>query len=163
MALPLQQLLLHIVPTKQIIAANLVHLLGNNNRFIHDLTNHPPQPIDEYFLSAILDTGNTSLFWLQAFIHKHIHRLPINEAMLACWQEYYTECESLCAFAMRTDRDKIAFFIYTFNYKENNQQITDNLFNKKRSFSWSKEDWDFISNNLGFERFFYISSQSSTT
>jgi len=164
MVLTLQQLLLRIVPTKQIINANMAHLLGDKNRIINDFIKHSPQPIDEYFLSVILDTGNTSLYWFQIFIHRHIHHLPLNVAMLACWQEYYTNCHSLCVFAMRTEWDKVVLFVYTFNYKENPYQtITDNLLNKKKSFKWLEEDWDFIHNHLEFQRFFYISSPISTT
>lgn len=158
----LQQIILRKLPTKNIISSNLIHLLGFQNRFVSDFINHQPQPIDEYFLSAILDTGNTSFFWLQTFIHRHIHRLPLNVAMLACWQGNYTEYESLLVFAMRTDNDKVALFVYN---QLKDDQITNNIFNQKKSCKWLKEDWDFINNHLEFEKFFYISSlyQSSKT
>lgn len=152
----LEQLALRLVPTQDIMEINLEHVLGFQNRFIRDLSNHPIEPIDEYFFSTLLDPGNTSFFWMMKFINKKIHRLPLNIAMLACWQEYYMAHRSLVAFAMRTHWDKVIIFVYTIDYKDK-ERITDNVFNQKRSHQWTKEDWDFIS-TLTLERLFYISS-----
>lgn len=152
----LQQLALRWVPTHHLMGRNIEHLLGFQNRFIKDLSSRPIEPIDDYFFSTLLDHGNTSFFWMMKFINRQIHRLPLNIAMLACWQEYYRSHHSLIAFAMRTHWDKVVIFVYTINYKENNK-ITDNLFHQKRSHRWTPEDWDFIS-TLILERMFYISS-----
>ncbi len=161
MVFPLQLLAVRLVPTDYIIQNNLEHLLGFQNRFIKDLSNYSIEPIDEYFFSALLDPGNTSFFWMMKFINKQIHRLPLNIAMLACWQEYYTGHSSLLAFAMRTHWDKVVIFIYTIDYKEKGK-ITENLFNQKRSYRWTNEDWNFIS-ILRLERLFYISSNYVNT
>lgn len=156
MVLLLQQLALRQVPTHYILENNLEHLLGFHNRLMKDLSKYPIEPIDEYFFSALLDPGNTSFFWMMKFINRQIHRLPLNTAILACWQEYYKEHRSLIAFAMRTHWDKVVIFVYTIDYKEKTR-ITDNVFKQKRSHRWTKEDWDFIS-MLTLERLFYISS-----
>jgi hypothetical protein len=157
MVLPLQQLALRMVPTRDMMEHNLSHLMGHHNRFIKDIFDHPIRPIDEYFFSVLLDTGNTSLFWMMKFINKQIHRLPLNIAMLACWQEYYRPHRSLLAFAMRTHWDKVLMFVYTISKKENNK-LTDKIFNQNHSYQWVQEDWDFVS-KLQLERLFYISSQ----
>ena len=89
--LSLQQLALRMVPTYDLLKQKLEvgHLFGFQNRFIKDLSSHPAQPIGDYFISTLLDPGNTSFFWMMKFINRQIHRLPLNTAMLACWQEYY--------------------------------------------------------------------------
>lgn len=153
----LQQLALHLVPTEQVLERNLLHLIGFHNRFIQDFLNYQVEPMDEYFFSALLDTGNTSLFWMMKFINRQIHRLPFNVAMLACWQEYYRANQSLVAFAMRTHWDKVVLFVYTMPSREKNT-MTKNIFQQKKSFQWTKEDWDFVS-TLIFNRHFYISSR----
>lgn len=152
----LQQLALRLVPTEHILETNLEHLLGFQNRFIKDLSNYPIEPIDEYFFSRLLNPGNTSFFWMMKFIHRQIHRLPLNITMLACWQEHYREHRSLIAFAMRTQWDKVVIFVYTMDYQEKGR-ITDNVFKQKQSHRWTQKDWDFVS-TLTLERMFYISS-----
>ena len=152
----LQQIALRSVPTHEILESNLEHLLGFQNRFIKDFRNHPIGPIDEYFFSTLLDQGNTSFFWMMKFVNRQIHHLPLNVAMLACWQEYYMAHRSLVGFAMRTHWNKVVIFVYTIACKDK-CRMTDNLFNQKRSHQWTKEDWDFVS-TLQLERLFYISS-----
>lgn len=156
MVASLQQLALRWVPTEDIMEHNLVHLVGHQNRFFQDLCSHPIQPIDQYFFSTLLDPGNTSFFWMMKFINRQIHRLPLNIAMLACWQEYYWGHHSLIAFAMRTHWDKVVLFVYTIDYKDKSR-MTDNVFHQKQSHRWTQEDWDFVS-TLRLERLFYISS-----
>lgn len=158
MVLPLQQLALRLVSTQDVIENNLFHLMGHpGNRFLHDFCTHPVKPIDEYFFSALLDTGNTSLFWMMRFVNKQIHRLPCNTVVLACWQEYYIAHRSLLVFAMRTHWNKVVMLVYTIA-KEEKKNMTSNLFNQKRSHRWTQEDWDFVS-TLQLEQLFSISSK----
>jgi hypothetical protein len=156
MVLSLQQLTLRLVPTHDMIESNLGHLLGFQNRFLKDLSSHPMEPIDDYFFSTLLDYGNTSFFWMMKFVNRQIHRLPINIAMLACWQEHYKTHRSLVVFSMRTHWDKVVMFVYTINNKQKNK-IPNNLLDQKRSDRWTPEDWDFLC-TLTLERLFYISS-----
>jgi len=156
MVLKLQELALRLVPTQDVIEHNITHLLGHQNRFLQDFSIHPVKPIDEYFFSALLDTGNTSLFWMMKFVNKQIHHLPFNTAVLACWQEYYMARRSLMAFAMRTHWDKVLMLVYTIDYGEKNR-MTNNIFHQKRSYRWTQEDWEFVS-TLHLEQLFYISS-----
>lgn len=152
----LQQSVLHLVPTKKIIQHNLIHLLGYNHRFIQDIVIHPTGHIDDYFFSILLDPGNTSFFWMIKFMNKQIHRLRLNEAILACWQEHYTDETSLVVFAMRTDWCKVMMFIYTID-KKKQKNITNNIFKQKKTHKWTEKDWRFVS-TLTFEKMFYISS-----
>lgn len=151
----LQQLALRVVPTHRIFRKNLGHLFGLHNRLVKDLSSHPITPIDDHFLSLVMDPQDTSFFWMMEFINRRIHRLPLNVAVLACWQEYYMGYKSLVAFGMRTHWDRVVIFVYSTKDKE---RITDNLFHQKKSYEWEDSDWEFIS-TLQLERLFFISSR----
>ena len=155
----LQQLALRWVSTEDIVRSNLTHLLGFENRLVQDFCHYPIEPMDSYFLSAFLDPSNTSFFWMMQFVNKKIHRLHLNAAMLACWQEYYRPNQtSLLVFAMRIDFKTVAMFVYTMNYREK-VHMTENIFNQKCSDRWTGEDWQFLLTFLQFKRLFTISSQ----
>lgn len=153
----LQQLAFRLVPTYDVLETNLIHQFGFQNRFVQDLLQHPIDPIHEYFLSALLDSGNTSLFWMMKFINRQIHRLPFNTIILACWQEYYRERRCLMAFAMRTHWNKVVMFVYTLHY-DDKKKMTKKIFNQKPSHQWTQEDWEFVS-ILHLEQLFSILSQ----
>lgn len=150
----LQQLALRLVPTHDLIHSNLTHLLGFENRLLKDICHRPITPIDEHFLSTMLDPGNTSFFWMMEFINRKIHHLPLNTAVFACWQEYSHNYQSMVVFAMRTHWDKVVLFVYHTQEKDH---VPDRLFRQTRSDQWTEEDWSFLS-RLRWKHQFYISS-----
>lgn len=142
----LQDILLHVVPTYDLIEANLTHLFHRDNRFIRDLETAPIQPIPHWFLSLLFDTGNTSYFWFYRFIHKHVRRLPIGEVMFVGSQEQYKRLFSMEIFAARVASDAAVVLVYANpkNQKHGMRYpnrlpplVTDQAWCSK----WSSEEW----------------------
>lgn len=148
----LQQLLVSIVPTREIIHNNLMHLLGFNNRFLKDLISSKVEPIQQWFLSFLMDPENTSFFWFYQFIHKKINDLKINQAVFVGYQETYKEDCSMNMFAMRISAEKVIIFIYSnphvtkegFRYKYR-RVLPTKIQEQKPSFQWTRDDWEYLS------------------
>lgn len=159
----LQQLLIKIVPTKEIIHRNLIHLLGFHNRFVHDLMNSKVESIQQWFLRFLMDTENTSFFWFYTFIHSKIHYLENNQAIFVGYQESYKNNYSMNMFAMRVSMEKVILFVYSNpNIQNDGYQcrriIPKNIQDQKQSDQWTQEDWEFL-NCLKLDCMFIIISQ----
>lgn len=153
----LQQIALEYVDTHTILQSNLQHLLGVQNRFVRDLQRNDIGPIDEYFLSTILDIKHTSFFWMTRFINKQIHRLKMNTAVMACWQEYYTPGLCLMVFAMRINFNQVAMFIYTIS-SNMKHMIPNKVLEQKKTDKWTPDEWRFL-DELQLESIFSIKSE----
>lgn len=149
---PLQEMLLKIVPTQDIINVGLVHVLGPKNRIAQDLVKCSLDPIPQWFLRMLLDTGDTLFYWFRSFIKHKMKRLLLNRIMfVGDIQKYRNDnSHSVNTFAMRVDTDSVILFVYSTPKKlcedgiYRTENATSNLKNQKHSNEWADEDWDFL-------------------
>lgn len=146
----LQELLIRIVPTRDIIHNNLIHLLGFKNRFVQDLMNSKVESIQQWFLCFLIDTENTSFFWFYKFIHSQIQYLENNQSMFVGYQEAYRDNYSMNMFAMRVSMEKVIFFVYSNPNIERDglrcRRILPKIIEEqKQSREWKQEDWEYLS------------------
>lgn len=108
----LQELLIRVVPTRDMIQNNLIHLLGLHNRFVKDLMHSKMESIQQWFICFLMDEENSSFFWFSEFVRHKIHLLELNQAVFVGYQEAYKKNYSMNMFAMRVSTEKVILFVY---------------------------------------------------
>lgn len=146
----LQEMLLGVVPMRDLIRYNLTHLLGVENRFVRDLEEGGVGPVPHWFLRVLLDTGETSFYWFRGFIRKKASWLPLNEAVFVGSQDRYKETHSLCVFAARVSGTGLVVFVYSNPMVEKygipcSRPLTPRITQHGLSSTWSTEDWACLS------------------
>lgn len=146
----LQEVLLGVVPMRDLIRYNLTHLLGVENRFVRDLEEGGVGPIPHWFLRVLLDTGETSFYWFRGFIRRRASALPLNEAVFVGSQHCYREARSVCVFAMRVSGAELVVFVYLNPMEEKHgipysRPLTPGITRHEPSPTWSAEDWACLS------------------
>lgn len=146
----LQELLVRIVPTKDIIHNNITHVLGFQNRFVKDLMYSKVESIPQWFLCFLMDRHNSSFFWFSEFIHHKIHSLEMNQSVFVGYQEAYKKNYSMNMFAMRVSMEKVILFVYANPNQERDgyqyrRVLPFHIQDQKLSREWKQEDWDYLS------------------
>lgn len=138
-------MLVRVVPMSVLIRCNLTHLMGFENRFVRDVEGGV-EPIPQWFLRVLLDTGETSYHWFRGFIRKEVSTLPLNEAVFVGFQDKYRDRYAMSMFAVRTSYSRVVVLVYAdpkdakygIHYT---RPLPDRITGKKVSSAWSAEDW----------------------